>query len=89
MNKDTRIADLTVGELQQLIRETILGTAAPRTVRGIRGLADLLGVSESAAKRIKASGILDKAISQRGSIIVTNAELALDLFARSAHGRRS
>lgn len=90
MNPNTRIADLTIGEFQELIRETMsVAISGPATVRGIKGLADLLGVSESAAKRIKASGILDRAISQRGSIIITDARLALELFSRSAHARRS
>ena len=40
----------------------------------------LFGCSISTAERIKQSGVIDKAISQTGDIIVVDAELALDLL---------
>lgn len=49
-------------------------------VKGIDGLAGLLQVSISTAKRIKRRGSLKKAIHQEGRIILTNAPLALELF---------
>lgn len=49
-------------------------------VYGLQGLADLLGVAKTTACRIKASGVLDAAISQRGKVIVVDADLAIDLL---------
>lgn len=92
MDTNTHISDLTVGELTELIVRTIntvLEQKGTGVVRGISGLADLFGVSESTAKRIKASGIIDKAISQSGKVIVTDAALALELYSRATHGRRN
>lgn len=86
MDLNTHISDLTVGELLELIRGAV--GAAPRTVRGIQGLADLFGVSYATAKRIKASGVIDQAVSQQGGVIVTDADLALRLWSRATHGRR-
>ena len=49
-------------------------------VYGIAGLAKLLGVCHSTASKIKASGVLDPAISQHGKVIVIDADLALELM---------
>ena len=83
---DIRISDLTVGELLDILDQH-LKVRSPRYVRGIEGIAELFGVSISTAKRIKASGVIDKAVSQSGRVIVTDAELAMDLYARATHGR--
>ena len=53
---------------------------ATQWVKGIGGLAELLQVSISTAKRIKKRGSLKKAIHQEGRTIITNAPLALELF---------
>jgi hypothetical protein len=53
---------------------------ATQWVKGIGGLAELLQVSISTAKRIKKRGSLKKAIHQEGRTILTNAPLALELF---------
>ena len=58
-----------------------------RYVYGLSGLMELLGCSISTAERIKQSGVIDEAISQTGDIIVTDAELALDLL-RVSHKYR-
>ena len=55
-------------------------------VYGIAGLMQLLGCSRATACRIKASGVLDPAISQQGKIIVIDADLALDLL--NVHQKR-
>lgn len=84
------IAELTVGELKALIAEVIAKEQSHDnndTAYGIQGLANLFGISYSSAKRLKASGILDKAISQRGRTIVTNKEKARELFEKATHGR--
>jgi hypothetical protein len=55
-------------------------SSLPQYVYGIDGLAMILGCSRSTAKRIKASGVLARAIRQQGRTIVINADLALQLF---------
>lgn len=91
MSPNTPISELTIGELTQIIARVVSLELQrrPSTVRGISGLAELFGVSESTAKRIKASGIIDKAISQSGKVIVTDAALALELYSKATHGRRN
>lgn len=88
---DTPISRLTVGELREVIRQELSGLTDFRTqpARGIRGIADLFGVSYTQAKRIKASGIIDGAVSQTGRTIVVDRERALELYHRATHGRPS
>lgn len=83
---NTRIIDLTVGELMELLN-TIKPTPqeAPkmpekRFVYGIAGIAQLFNCSMTTANRIKASGRIDRAIMQNGRIIVVDADLALELY---------
>lgn len=59
---------------------TFTDDQTPALVYGIPGLAKLLGVSTRQAARVKATGCLDKAISQRGRTIIVNTKLALQLF---------
>lgn len=54
-----------------------------KLVYGIKGLADLLCCSESTANRIKASHVLDPAISQVNRTIVIDAQKALELLSSS------
>lgn len=82
MSDNTYICDLTVGELKDLIRMTIAETPRRRMVRGIEGIAEALQVSIAQAKRIKASGVLDKAITQSGRVILTDADMAVSLYAK-------
>ena len=49
-------------------------------IYGLKGLCSLLGCSISTAARIKKSGAIDAAISQRGKIIVIDADLVLDIL---------
>lgn len=85
---NTRLIDLTVGDLMEMI-ESIQGeksipqaTTAPekKYVYGIAGIAQIFNCSMTTANRIKASGRIDRAISQTGRIIVVDADLALELF---------
>lgn len=87
MNLDRTIGELTVRELLDILAKAT--PSAPRQVYGLRGIADLFGVSLSQAKRIKASGVIDAAISQSGRTIVVDSSLALSLYARATHGRKS
>ena len=85
----------TLGEFKAVIVEAfrdkeledIAAKAPKRYVYGLSGLMELLGCSISTAERIKQSGVIDEAISQTSDIIVTDAELALDLL-RVSHKYR-
>ena len=88
---DTRIIDLTVAQLAEVIdraveeslsRRTPSTDNRPRLVYGIKGIAQVFGVSERQARYIKSSGVINKAIKQQGRTIVTDADLALQLFGR-------
>lgn len=88
IDPNTRLIDLTVGNLMELL-ESIQGEkAAPQAVTapgkkyvyGIAGIAQIFNCSMTTANRIKASGRIDRAISQTGRIIVVDADLALELF---------
>lgn len=87
ITSDTRIIDLTVGQLMELLDKKQAPAEikeepekAKRLVYGIAGIAQLFNCSMTTANRIKASGRIDKAISQHGRIIVVDAEKALVLF---------
>jgi len=82
---DTPLSQLTVRDLLGIIAQN---SDTPGSVRGIEGIALIFDVSISTAKRIKASGIIDKAVSQKGRVIVTDVAQARRLWAESAHGRR-
>lgn len=76
---------LTVGEFLELINQTQVTTTdnAPtekRYVYGLAGIAQLFNCSMTTANRIKASGKIDKAISQCGRMITVDADLALELM---------
>lgn len=88
---NTRVIDLTLGELldaiEARIRETRKedaqgkgSTSKPkRFVYGLKGLQKLFGCSKTTASRIKASGKIDKAITQVGALIIIDADMALEL----------
>lgn len=88
IDPNTRIIDLTVGELMELIESAQADKTTPqapttpekRYVYGIAGIAQLFNCSMTTANRIKASGKIDKAISQTGRMIAVDAELALQLM---------
>ena len=82
----TRIIDLTVGELLELIGkpQTVVNdfmpTSGKRLVYGIAGIAQIFNCSMTTANRIKASGKINRAISQCGRIITVDADLPLELM---------
>lgn len=87
ITSDTRIIDLTVGQLMELFAKAQAPAAikeapekAKRLVYGISGIAQLFNCSMTTANRIKASGRIDEAITQHGRIIVVDADKALVLF---------
>ena len=83
---ETRIIDLTVGQLMDLIAKAQAPVVekkpeqTKRLVYGISGIAQLFNCSMTTANRIKASGRIDDAITQHGRIIVVDADKALVLF---------
>ncbi len=89
INSNTRIIDLTLGELleavENRVKDVIAGkpdkeaTAEKHYVYGLKGLARLLGCSKTTASRIKTSGKIDKAITQIGALLIIDADLALKL----------
>ena len=82
---DTRLIDLTVGDLKELITSLISKIKQieeKRYVYGLQGLADLLHCTKRYASKIKSSGILYEAIKQRGRTIVIDHDLALELFGK-------
>ena len=86
ITSDTRIIDLTVGQLMDLFAKAQAPAtqAQPkeekRLVYGIAGIAQIFNCSMTTANRIKASGRIDDAITQHGRIIVVDANKALQLF---------
>lgn len=93
MSKDDSmpLGSLTIGEFRALMSEILEASAgaqaekAPRPgprryVYGLKGIERLLGVSHTMAQRYK-DGILREAVVQNGRKIVTDADLALELFA--------
>ena len=94
INQDTRIIDLTVAQLAEVIDKAVEESLsrrsqptdnAPRFVYGIKGIATIFGVSERQARYIKSSGVINKAIRQQGRTIITDAHMALQLFGRKTH----
>lgn len=85
IDNDTRIIDLTVGQLLGLLeskqepKQEVVQVKERRLVYGIAGIAQIFNCSMRTANRIKASGIIDKAIRQQGRIIIVDADLALEL----------
>lgn len=97
-DENTRIIDLTVGELIHLVKsltespveevqEDIEQEEPKETERcyvyGIHGIAQLFNVSITTANRIKASGRINAAIRQFGRNIEVDAELARQLYYQS------
>ena len=80
MSENDYIRDLTVGEFRSLMRAVLAENADTKhTVRGLGGLADLLGCSASTIKRYYP--LLKPAIARRGRTIVADADKVLALWA--------
>ena len=85
ISNDTRLIDLTVGELRALLQNAIPVNNPPESkeyVYGIKGIAELFHCSYTEAYRIKRSGKINKAIKQNGRKIITDAKKALEPFDR-------
>lgn len=96
-----KVSDLTVDELLRLVRAAVASSLETEKLKaaadgvsekyayGIPGIANLLGCSETTAKRIKRSGVIDKAIRQQGRVIVVDKEMALRLWGAQAKTGRA
>lgn len=83
ISNDTRLIDLTVGELKDIITKSVESLQQPQKnehFRGISGIAQIFKCSERTASRIKKSGKINGAISQNGRTFVVNADLARELL---------
>ena len=83
ISNDTRLVDLTVGELKAVLQSSMSvqkSDGQKKLVYGLQGLADLLHCTKRHASKIESSGILNEAIKQRGRTIVIDSDLALELF---------
>ena len=89
---DTRIIDLTVGQLRTILRQqqeeepnhVVQEIKAPerRLEYGIEGIERIFKCCHTTACRIKKSGEIDEAISQVGRKIVIDVDMALKLRKR-------
>jgi hypothetical protein len=73
---------------QKEIQSSPLVDNSKKYVYGLKGLKTLFNCSIATANRIKASGRIEKAISQVGRKIIIDADLALELAGRKNGGRR-
>ncbi len=87
INSNTRIIDLTVGQLLDLINHSNLNQSEveekpkdKHLVYGIAGIAQIFNCSMTTANRIKKSGRIDEAITQKGRLIIIDADQAIELF---------
>ena len=84
-SENTPLAMLTVADLREIIRENqpkqkpTARQSSGRLVYGLKGIADLFGVSHLTAQRYK-DGLIKEAVRQNGRKIVTDADYALELF---------
>lgn len=95
-NDNTRLIDLTLGELLDEVERRVRKVMAsqpqadgetPRYVYGLKGLARLFGCSKTSASRLKASGDIDKAITQIGQLLIVDAKVAIEEAAKAKQRR--
>lgn len=78
IDPQTPIWKLTVEEFLEVSKDI---TSENKYEYGMKGLAKIFGCSLSKAYKIKATGILNEAIIQKGNIIIIDKVKALELFA--------
>jgi hypothetical protein len=88
MNTDmnTRVIDLTVGELLALISpkeepKECADYTGDKYVYRIEGISELLDVSPTTVWKYRKEGWIEPAIKQRGRKVICDARMALELFA--------
>ena len=96
INDNTRVIDLTLGDFLDIVetrvRQVLNGTTPKEAEKrryfyGLKGLMTLLGCSKTTASRLKQSGKLDAAITQCGSLIIIDAEKALQLAGNNRNNK--
>lgn len=86
-DQNTRVIDLTLGELLSAIEEKVRevqnsqqpADSDKHFVYGLKGLAKLLGCSKTTAARLKATGNYDEAITQVGALLIIDADKVLEI----------
>ena len=87
--KEKPIWQMQGSELVELIQSSISGISTTyeptekKYVYGISGIKKLLNCSESSAKRLKKSGVINEAIIQNGRKIIIDVEKALELLKKN------
>ena len=87
--KEKPIWQMQGSELVELIQSSISGISTTneptekKYVYGISGIQKLLNCSESSAKRLKKSGVINEAIIQNGRKIIIDVEKALALLKKN------
>ena len=88
-SKEKPIWQMQGSELVELIQSSISGISTTneptekKYVYGISGIQKLLNCSESSAKRLKKSGVINEAIIQNGRKIIIDVEKALELLKKN------
>ncbi len=89
MTENTRIIDLTVGQLKDIIQFIVSGqidealahkrveNSHTTLAHGISGLAKIIGTSTRYAQYLKSKGVFDSAITQVGRTITIDSEKAI------------
>lgn len=83
MNSETRIIDLTVSELQDIITSTVsecLNRHTPvqdEELHGLREIARFLNVTKATVCTMRKQGRLKGAITQNGRVIITTKQKLL------------
>lgn len=80
VSSDTRVIDLTVGQLLEIQTNNAKVKRSPVILTGMKEFAAFLKVSIATAHRIKKSGIIRPAVSQFNKTIIIDGYLALDLL---------
>lgn len=94
LSNDTPIAMLTVGQLKEILgavnEPKVFDTTnnEKNYAYGIAGIAEIFNCSLPTANRIKASGKINKAITQIGRKIIVDVDLALELAGKKEGGRK-
>lgn len=95
---ETRVIDVTVGELLDKIKETVRNEVQSNKtedkepedeyVYGIEGLADFLHCGKSKAQKLSSSGVIDSAIFRFGRNIMFNKKEVIKKIQENENKKR-
>lgn len=80
MDLNTKIADLTIGQLLEIMKMQTVPQQADEYLYSISELADYLHCSKATAQKIKSSGQINKAVSQTGRKFRINKRMLSELL---------